>query len=120
MNEQDSQRMEACIHEIAEILYRNTVTKELINFEQVERAVRTRMLKEVSPKVAFFIKQVMGIEKGRERVVKGMVGRANYCRSASKELVLKLYSQVSPLLEKTVYYWAGMNHFKLRNKTSKH
>ena len=53
MNEKDSRRMEACIQEVAEILYRNTSTKELINFERVEQAVRTKILEEVSPKVAF-------------------------------------------------------------------
>jgi len=63
MNEKDSRRMEACIQEVAEILYRNTSTKELINFERVEQAVRTKILEEVSPKVAFFLSNKLQEQK---------------------------------------------------------
>lgn len=55
--------MEACIQEVAEILYRNTSTKELINFERVEQAVRTKILEEVSPKVAFFLSNKLQEQK---------------------------------------------------------
>ena len=67
MNEKDSQRMEACIQEVAEILYRNTSTKELINFERVEQAVRTKILEEVSPKVAFFLSNKLQEQKKEEK-----------------------------------------------------
>ena len=63
MNEKDSRRMEACIQEVAEILYRNTSTKELINFERLEQAVRTKILEEVSPKVAFFLSNKLQEQK---------------------------------------------------------
>ena len=63
MNEKDSRRMEACIQEVAEILYRNTSTKELINFERVEQAVTTKILEEVSPKVAFFLSNKLQEQK---------------------------------------------------------
>jgi hypothetical protein len=63
MNEKDSRRMEACIQEVAEILYRNTSTEELINFERVEQAVRTKILEEVSPKVAFFLSNKLQEQK---------------------------------------------------------
>lgn len=63
MNEKDSRRMEACIQEVAEILYRNTSTQELINFERVEQAVRTKILEEVSPKVAFFLSNKLQEQK---------------------------------------------------------
>lgn len=63
MNEKDRRRMEACIQEVAEILYRNTSTKELINFERVEQAVRTKILEEVSPKVAFFLSNKLQEQK---------------------------------------------------------
>ena len=63
MNEKDSRRMEACIQEVAEILYRNTSTKELTNFERVEQAVRTKILEEVSPKVAFFLSNKLQEQK---------------------------------------------------------
>ena len=64
MNPEDSQRLEACLQEVAEILYRNTQTEERTSFESLEKAVRTKMLEEVSPKIAFFIKQVTGTKKG--------------------------------------------------------
>jgi hypothetical protein len=67
MNEKDSQRMEACIQEVAEILYRNTATKELISFERVEQAVRTKILEEVSPKVAFFLSNKLQGRKKEEK-----------------------------------------------------
>jgi hypothetical protein len=67
MNEKDSRRMEACIQEVAEILYRNTSTKELTNFERVEQAVRTKILEEVSPKVAFFLSNKLQEQKKEEK-----------------------------------------------------
>lgn len=67
MNEKDSRRMEACIQEVAEILYRNTSTKELTSFERIEQAVRTKMLEEVSPKVAFFLSNKLQGQKRGEK-----------------------------------------------------
>ena len=55
MTTEDSQRLEACLQEAAEILYRNTAGEELKNFESLEKVVRTKMLEEVSPKIAFFL-----------------------------------------------------------------
>ncbi|MDF5732471.1 MAG: hypothetical protein PUP92_31865 [Rhizonema sp. PD38] len=40
MTPEDSQRLEACLLEAAEILYRNTQAEELITFENIEKAVR--------------------------------------------------------------------------------
>jgi hypothetical protein len=48
MTPEDCQRLEACLLEAAEILYRNTVKEELTTFESLEKAVRTKMLEEVS------------------------------------------------------------------------
>jgi hypothetical protein len=67
MNDKDSQRMEACIQEVAEILYRNTSKKELTSFERIEQAVRTKMLEEVSPKVAFFLSNKLQGQKREEK-----------------------------------------------------
>ena len=67
MNDKDSQRMEAGIQEVAEILYRNTSTKELTSFERVEQAVRSKMLEEVSPKVAFFLSNKLQEQKKEEK-----------------------------------------------------
>lgn len=55
MTPEDSQRLEACLQEAAEILYRNTPTEEITNFESLEKALRTKMLEQVSPKIAVFL-----------------------------------------------------------------
>jgi hypothetical protein len=89
MNDKDSQRMEACIQEVAEILYRNTSTKELTSFERIEQAVRTKMLEEVSPKVAFFYQTSYGDRKGKKKSNKKYGRGAEYDRSASKKIMAK-------------------------------
>ena len=55
MNLEDSQRLETCLLEVAQILYRNTPTEELTSFESIEKIVRAKMLEQVSPKIAFFL-----------------------------------------------------------------
>ena len=55
MTPEDSRRLEVCWQEAAEILYRNTSADELTNFERLEKAVRTKMLEQVSPNIAFFL-----------------------------------------------------------------
>jgi hypothetical protein len=55
MNPEELPRLEACLLEAAEILYRNTPTEELTSFESIEKTVRTKMLEQVSPKIAFFL-----------------------------------------------------------------
>ena len=55
MTPEDSQRLQACLLEAAEILYRNTQTEELTSFESLEKAVITKVLEQVSPKIAFFL-----------------------------------------------------------------
>jgi hypothetical protein len=54
MDAQQTQRLQACVQEISEILYQNTPTEELTTLEGIEKAVRSHMLKEVSPRVGFF------------------------------------------------------------------
>lgn len=55
MTPEDSQRLEACLLEAAEILYQNTPAYEMTNFESLEKVVRTKMLEQVSPKIALFL-----------------------------------------------------------------
>jgi hypothetical protein len=64
MNIQQTKRLQACVQEISEILYQNTPAEELTTLEGIERAVRGHMLKEVSPRVGFFLsKQVQAQRK---------------------------------------------------------
>jgi hypothetical protein len=53
----EQERLEECVQEIAEILYRNTPASDLNDLESIERAVRGHMLKEVSPRVGVFLLQ---------------------------------------------------------------
>lgn len=68
MTPEESQRLEACLLEAAEILYRNTAIEELTTFESLEKAVRTKVLEQVSPKIAFFLSNK---SQGRKKAEKG-------------------------------------------------
>ncbi len=63
MTPEDSQRLEACLLSAADILYRNTQAEELTSFESLEKAVRTKVLEQVSPKIAFFLLNKSAAEK---------------------------------------------------------
>ena len=52
------ERLKACSHEIAEILYRHTSEHELAVLDGIEKSVRRQMLEHVSPEVAFFLSQL--------------------------------------------------------------
>jgi hypothetical protein len=55
MNAQETKRLEACVQEISEILYRNTPPEEVKTLDGIEQAVRGHVLKEVSPRIGFFL-----------------------------------------------------------------
>ncbi len=55
MNPEKASRLNACIQEIATILYEETSGKELLTLEDIEKSVRNQMLEHVSPKVALFL-----------------------------------------------------------------
>ncbi len=55
MTPQEQERLEACITEIAQILYNNTPTEKITTLEDIEKAVRQQMMDRVSPKIAFFL-----------------------------------------------------------------
>ena len=58
MTPSDKQRLKAHLKEVAEILYRNTDSTELLNFESIEKSLRQKMLLEVGPKLgSFFFQQ---------------------------------------------------------------
>jgi len=67
MTPEDSQGLEACLLKAAEILYRNTQTEELTSFESLEKAVRTKVLEQVSPKIAVFL---LNKSQGQKKVEK--------------------------------------------------
>jgi hypothetical protein len=55
MNPEKQQRLQACIQEIAAILYDETSANELTNLENIEKAVRRQVLERVSPNIALFL-----------------------------------------------------------------
>lgn len=57
MNYEDTERLQACVQEIAAILYRNTPKESLTSLEGIEQSVRQHMLERVSPEVGVFLSQ---------------------------------------------------------------
>ena len=58
MTPEDQQRLKAHLKEVASILYRNTDSTELLNFESIEKSLRQKMLLEVGPELgSFFFQQ---------------------------------------------------------------
>lgn len=55
MTSEEQQRIEACITEIAQILYNNTPPEKITTLEQIEKVVRQQMMEYVSPKIAVFL-----------------------------------------------------------------
>jgi hypothetical protein len=54
MTPSDQQRLKAHLKGVAEILYRNTDSTELSNFESIEKSLRQKMLKEVGSELGRF------------------------------------------------------------------
>jgi hypothetical protein len=54
MNSEDKKKLEACMEELADILYRNTSAQELESFEGIENAIRNHWLETVGPNIGFF------------------------------------------------------------------
>jgi len=57
MTPEDQQRLKAHLKGVASILYRNTDSTELSNFETIENSLRQKMLKEVGPELGRFFFQ---------------------------------------------------------------
>lgn len=55
MTPEKAQRLQACIQEIATILYEETSTDQLTNLESIEKTVLQQMLEHVSPQIALFL-----------------------------------------------------------------
>ena len=58
MTPEDQKRLKAHLKEVASILYRNTDSTELSNFESLEESLRQKILSEVGPELgSFFFQQ---------------------------------------------------------------
>ncbi|MGB8698922.1 MAG: ISKra4 family transposase [Thermosynechococcaceae cyanobacterium] len=100
MKTQQTQRLEACIQEIAEILYQNTPAEDLTTLEGIEQAVRGHMLKEVSPRVGFFfVKTSTGTTQGKTRTLKSCIGELKLNAQQLQRLGVNARRRVSPFFE---------------------
>jgi hypothetical protein len=64
MTPSDQQRLKAHLKGVTEILYRNTDSTELSNFESIEKSLRQKMLKEVEPELGrFFFQQYQELKQ---------------------------------------------------------
>ena len=64
MTPSDQQRLKAHLKGVAEILYKNTDSTELSNFESIEKSLRQKMLKEVGSELGrFFFQQYQELKQ---------------------------------------------------------
>jgi hypothetical protein len=54
MTPEDQKRLKAHLKEVASILYRNTDSTELSNFESIEKSLPQKILSEVGPELGSF------------------------------------------------------------------
>ncbi|HEY9302199.1 MAG TPA: ISKra4 family transposase [Phormidium sp.] len=101
MTPEDQKRLKAHLKEVAKILYRNTDSTQLSNFESIEQSLRQKILSEVGPELgSFFFPTASGIKTGRTRTVKSVVGSLRITNNQAEYFGLKPYSQLSPMMEK--------------------
>ncbi len=55
MTPSERKRLEACLREASEILYKNAKPESLETLEDIEIAVRKQVLENVSPEIALFL-----------------------------------------------------------------
>ena len=55
MTPEKQERIDACLKELAALLYEETSKSELTNLESIEKTVRQQMLEHVSPRIALFL-----------------------------------------------------------------
>ena len=55
MTPSEKARVQECVRELSEILYRNTPSEECQSLEDIEKAVREHLLESVGPEMAFFL-----------------------------------------------------------------
>ena len=55
MTPSEKVRVQECVQQLSEILYRNTPSDECQSLEDVEKVVRKHLLESVGPDMAFFL-----------------------------------------------------------------
>lgn len=113
MNSEDKKRLDACLNEAAEILYRNTCSEDLeTDFERLENTIREKILLHVSPKIAlFFIQKVTGTNRGRKRQIKTTVGSIYLRGKQAEKLGIEPYKRISPFFQKCCLLISANNSY---------
>ncbi|NER34670.1 MAG: ISKra4 family transposase [Oscillatoria sp. SIO1A7] len=113
MNPEDKERLDACITEVAEILYRNSSSSDLQqDFEHLEQTIRQKILLHVSPKIAlFFIQKITETNRGRKRQIKTTVGSIYLRGQQGKKLGIAPYKIISPFLQKCCLLISANNSY---------
>ena len=55
MTPSEKARVQECVQELSEILYRNTPSDKCQTLEDIEKSVREHLLESVGPEMAFFL-----------------------------------------------------------------
>jgi hypothetical protein len=55
MTPEEQERLQACVTEIAQILYKNIPAEQIATIEGIEKTVRQQMIEHISPKIALFL-----------------------------------------------------------------
>ena len=63
MNTDKQERIEACIQELASLLYEQTDKSQLTDLEGIEKTVRRQILERVSPEIAIFLSKKRQAQK---------------------------------------------------------
>lgn len=58
MTPSEQARVQECVQELSEILYRNTPSDKCQTLEDIEKSVREHLLESVGPKMAFVLVRV--------------------------------------------------------------
>jgi len=98
-----SERLELkeCYPRASEILYNDSDPESMETLEGIEKTVRDKVLKHVSPEIAFFfVEKKTGTSKGRKRALLSCVGKIQITKKQAENLGIEPYVRHSPLLEK--------------------
>lgn len=55
MNQEQQERLKACLQELAALLYEEADQSKLSDLESIEKTVRSQILEQVSPEIALFL-----------------------------------------------------------------
>lgn len=102
MTPQEEKELQAHLEAAAAILFKNTPTEQLQDFERMERSVRDHVLAQVSPRIGNFLRSATRTSAGRKRQLHSCLGVLTVSQQQAKKLGLRARVRLSPLLEKAV------------------